>query len=76
MSFQERYPRFRDGFFDDSRLCPENKALFEEYFEWQERKLRSINDLRELDEACCKTLCHYVSMFKNVVKWFDYSSLV
>ena len=75
MSFQERYPRFRDGFLDGPKVCPANRALFEEYFDWQERKLRSINGLRELDEACCKTLYHYVSMFKNVVKWFKHRPL-
>lgn len=75
MSFQQRYPRFRDGFLEDEKLCSENRALFKEYFDWQERKLKSINDLRELDEACYKTLCHYVSMFKNVVKWFKYRPL-
>ncbi len=75
MSLQEGYPRFRDGFLDDSRLCRENRALSRDYFHWQERKLGSITDLRELDEACWKTLRHYVSMFKNVVRWFGYRPL-
>ena len=75
MSFEKRYPIFRESFLNDEKLCPENRVLFKKYFVWQERKLKSINNLRELDEACYKTLYHYVSMFKNVVKWFKYKPL-
>ncbi len=66
---------------EDEKLRPENRALFKEYFDWQERKLKSINDLRELDKACYKTLCHYwrrkgpilEQRISNVFRWFTTS---
>lgn len=75
MSFEKRYPRFKEVFLKNEKMCIENRVLFKKYLEWHERKLKSINDLRELDEACYKTLYRYVSMFKNVVKWFNHKPL-
>ena len=51
MTFKENYERSLPNFLNDKSLCNENKLLFKKYFEWQERKLQSINNLRELDES-------------------------
>ena len=49
----------------------ENRNLWKDFFEWEERKLKRTNNLHRLDEASYKTLNKYVCMFRNVNKWFN-----
>lgn len=71
MGFAQRYENIKPKFLSDESICKANRDLFGEYFIWQEKKLRAKNDIKELDEGCCKTLYGYVMMFRNVNKWFN-----
>ena len=55
---------------NDTSVAEYNRNLFSEFFEWEERKLKRINELSELDESSYKTLYGYVNKFRNVNKWF------
>jgi len=70
MAFKEQYERTKSKLIGDSTICDENLALFREFFEYQEYKLKRINNLSSLDEACYKTLSGYVTRLRNVNTWF------
>lgn len=71
MGFEYRYLKKKIEFLADIDICRPNQLIFKKYFEWQENKLKSKNDLKELDESCYKTLYGYIMMFGNVNKWFN-----
>jgi len=64
------YPRTRARFLSDPSICEANRQLFAQFFTWQERKLKRINQLAELDEACIKTMLTYVQRLRNANLWF------
>ncbi len=70
MSWKEDYERALVRILNDSSICEENRKLFAEFFEWQERKLKRLNRLSELDTPCYKTLRYYVTRLQNVNTWF------
>ena len=70
MGMRNRYEKLKQKLLDDSSICSVNRKWFAQYFIWHEKKLKRLNNLRELDEACCKTLYHYVIMLRNVNAWF------
>lgn len=70
MAFKQDYERKKPNLLNDKKICKANRDLFKEFFDFQERKLRRINELEELDEATYKTLCGYVNRLINVNKWF------
>lgn len=70
MGFKTRYENLLPKFLSDNSICEENRKVFKDYFSFQERKLKSIHGLRELDESSYKTLYAYIMMFKNVNRWF------
>jgi hypothetical protein len=51
-------------------ICKANRDFYFEFFEKEEYKLKRGNALRKLDEACYKTLYHYLVKFSNVNDWF------
>ena len=70
MTFKQNYIRAKTKLLNDISVAEYNRNLFSEFFEWEERKLKRINELPELDESSYKTLYGYVNKFKNVNKWF------
>ncbi|MBN2514326.1 MAG: site-specific integrase [Sedimentisphaerales bacterium] len=70
MDRREAYENGKARLLSDKKICQENRQLWKDFFELQERKLKRINNLARLDEAAYKTLSHYVGRFKNVNTWF------
>jgi len=56
---------------NDGSICKENRALFKEFFEWEERKLKRKRRLRELDKGCYLTLNTTIVRVRNVNKFFN-----
>jgi hypothetical protein len=71
MTFKHNYTKARNKLLDDISIAEYNRKLFCEFFDWEERKLKRINELAELDDSCYKTLYGYINKFKNVNKWFN-----
>jgi len=58
MGIKERYASIKKALLTDESICTENRAIFKDYFEWHENKLKRTNNLADLDDACAKTLYH------------------
>ncbi len=71
MGLKERYENVKNRLLNENAICKENRELFNEFFIWEEEKLRRINDLADIDESSYKTLYGYVIRLKNVNKWFN-----
>ena len=71
MTIGEQYWTGKAKLLDDGAICSENRNLFAEFFEFEERKLKRRNQLRELDDGCYKTLYGYIHRFRNVNRWFN-----
>ena len=71
MGRKEAYEKSKTLLLTDHSICPENRRLWKDFFELQERKLKRINNLARLDEAAYKTLNQYIGRFKNVNSWFQ-----
>jgi hypothetical protein len=71
MGLREAYENARARLLSDKSICHENRDLWKEFFEWEERKLKRTNNLARLDDATYKTLRYYIGRFKNVNKWFN-----
>ena len=71
MKQKDSYERNKRALLLDESICSENRTLWENFFEWLERKLKRINNLERLDEGTYKTLNHYIGRFKNVNNWFN-----
>lgn len=70
MAFKDRYIKGKANLLKDKKICKQNKDLFKEFFEYQERKGKRSNGLENLDEGCYKTLLGYIQKFKNMNAWF------
>jgi len=70
MSYEQQYRNRKERFLHDLSICAANRALFTEFFDFEERKLSRMNNLQKLDEGCYKTLYAYIVMFSNVNRWF------
>ena len=70
MTFKQNYTNAKSKLLNDIFVAEYNRNLFSTFFDWEERKLKRINELSELDESCYKTLYGYINKFKNVNKWF------
>jgi len=68
MDIKTRYEKRKKEVLKNSK---NNKELFKQFFEWEERKLKRTNGLMEIDDRSHKTLILYVHYFKNVEKWFE-----
>jgi hypothetical protein len=73
---EERYLKAKDKLLSDESICLQNRILFGRYFEFQERRLKRLNGLPVLDDACYKTLSVYIGRFRNVNQWFINKPLV
>jgi hypothetical protein len=71
MSLKKSYETGKEKLLNDRSVCKENRALFSEFFEWEEEKLKRINDLPEIDDASYNTLYGYINRFRNVNTWFN-----
>ena len=74
MGRKEAYQKSKALLLTDKSICLENRRLWKDFFELQERKLKRINNLARLDEAAYKTLNQYIGRFKNVNTWFQNKS--
>ncbi len=70
MSWKTRFENARGTLNSDEKICETNRRLFEEFFDFEEYKLKRQNRLTNLDESSYKTLYGYVIRFRNVNKWF------
>ena len=70
MGFQGMYERTLKSVLGDRAICKPNRDLFEEFFEYEEYKLKRTNNLSRLDEPSYKTLYGYLLGLKNVNQWF------
>ena len=70
MDLKGQYQRGKNKLLGETGICDENKALFNEFFEYEEYKLKRRNSLPELDDGCYKTLLTYVQRFRNMNIWF------
>ena len=70
MTFKKNYIKAKAKLLSDIDIAKYNRNLFSVFFEWEERKLKRINELPELDESSYKTVYGYVNMLRNVNKWF------
>ncbi len=70
MSLKERYDKGKIKFLNDKSVCKANRILFSEFFDWEEEKLKRINDLPAIDDPSYKTLHGYINRFRNVNEWF------
>jgi len=70
MTFQEKYLAKKEKLLSNKKICKYNRKLFKKFFDWEEIKLKRMNQLRELDERCYKTLYHYTFYFVSANKWF------
>ncbi len=68
------YEKRKKGLLEDQHICKPNRKLFNEFFTFQEYKLKRINNLRALDEGTYKTLCGYITKFRAVNVWFKNKS--
>lgn len=71
MGLKERYEKAKTRLLNDQNICKENRAVFEEFFKYQEYKLKRQNGLPKLDDGCYRTLSYYITRFKNVNTWFE-----
>jgi len=71
MGLQERYEIRKEELLKDNSICQENRYLFNDFFEYEERKLKRQNGLSSLDLSTYKTLLKYIIMFRNVNNWFN-----
>jgi hypothetical protein len=70
MTLRTQFEQAKETLLGDETICKDNRGLFREFFEFEERKLKRRNGLSALDEACYKTLYGYIQRFRNVNKWF------
>lgn len=70
MGFENRYFNYKKKLLNDNSICKENRELFKKFFEYEEYKLKRINNLHKLDENTFKTLYTYLIKFKNINGWF------
>lgn len=71
MGNKEQYERLRNELLKDTSVAKPNRDLFKKFFEWEEEKLKRMNNLSELDDANFKTLKDYPNKFRNVNLWFN-----
>lgn len=71
MDRKQLYERAKKALLADASVCEANRALFAEFFAFEEYKLKRQNGLAELDTACYKTLYYYTLRFRNVNAWFE-----
>ncbi len=71
MGLKENYEQRKKDLLGDVSICKENRNLFKEFFEFEEHKIKRINELPKLDEGCYKTLLSYITRLRNANNWFN-----
>ena len=70
-NFKRRYLNAKKVLLEDKNICKGNLSLFNEFFEYQEYKLKRLRGLRTLDEGNYRTLYGYIQKFRNANRWFN-----
>ncbi len=60
MTFEQRYKKAKKKLLQDPAICEPNRALFAEFLEYQEYKLKRVNGLAQSNST-------------NPVRWFQLS---
>lgn len=71
MSWSSRFQAGKDALLADPSVCEANRALWAQFFEYEEYKLKRQNGLAALDDACFNTLYSYVFRFRAINRWFE-----
>ena len=71
MGHKEQYSNLRLQLLNDRTLCSYNRSLFKKFLDWEEEKLKRINNLSEIDSSSYKTLKCYPRKLINVNNWFE-----
>lgn len=71
MGFREQFENAKARLLADPLVCDPNRALFAEFFAFEEYKLKRQNGLMALDDGCYKTLYGYIQRLQNVNRWFE-----
>ena len=71
MTFKDRYLRNKKLLLEDPTFNPNNKKVVEEFFIFEEYKLKRRQGLVEVDERSYKTLSHYITRIKNITQWLN-----
>lgn len=74
MKFKQLYENRKEKLLNDKTIIPDNRKLWGEFFKYEEKKLKQINDLKHLDESCYKTLGEYCIRLNTANKWFKNKS--
>lgn len=65
----ERYENQKKRLLADETINQSNRNLFKKFFKIKEYTLTRRNQLRSLDDGCCKTLMTYISRFRALNNW-------
>ncbi|MDO8508205.1 MAG: tyrosine-type recombinase/integrase [Nanoarchaeota archaeon] len=71
MTFKDRYLKNKQLLLEDPTLNTNNKKVIEEFFKFEEYKLKRKQGLTEVDERSYKTLSHYITRIKNLTQWLN-----
>lgn len=71
MEQRQRYILARDQLLHDPHICPENRAIFKKFFEYEEYKLKRLNRTPDYDHRSATTLLNYTSRLRVVNRWFE-----
>ena len=71
MDIRNRYEKARVKLLCDQEICRPNRELFIKFFDYEEYKLKRMNNLNDLDSGCFKTLLAYIQRFRNLNKWLQ-----
>jgi hypothetical protein len=69
-TFKKSFERAKEELLNDKTINADNRKLFAEFYEYQEVKLKRINNRTKLDDASYKTLYKYIQLIRNTNKWF------
>lgn len=71
MTLQTQYETAKHNLLNDKSINKQNRDLFENFFKFQEVKLKRLNKLSSLDDGTFRTLISYCYRFRVVNGWFD-----
>lgn len=71
VDWAKRFTNSEAALLNDSTICQDNRKLFKEFFTYEKRKLKRINNLRNLDGGTYRTLYCYITRLRVVNNWFN-----
>jgi len=68
--FKNQYLNAKKFLLENNNICKANRDLFNDFFDYQEYKLKRMGGRSRLDESNYRTLYGYIQKFRNTNKWF------